>query len=112
MQIRRLLALAVIGFSLTAAADFRTVTEVHELWLSNVRLPATTSGTLSFSECAECQVVTLRASAATRYAVNGKTVSLVDFRKAIAGVSNRNDQMVDVFHHLDTNTVTAVEIKL
>ena len=43
MHIQRLLALIILGLSLTAAADFRTITEVHEVNLIFLRLPATSS---------------------------------------------------------------------
>ena len=112
MQIQRLLVLTILGLSLSAAADFRTITEVWEVTLSNLRLPATEGGTLAFSECAECDVQTLRATGATVYLVNRHDVTLADFRQAISRVINREDVTVDVSHHLESNTVTRVRVKL
>ncbi len=112
MQIRRLLVLTILGLSLSAAADFRTITEVWEVELVNLRLPATEGGTLAFSDCAECEVLTLRATAATRYIVNKQYVSLADFRLAISRITNRENVIIDVSHHLDSNTVTKVRVKL
>jgi hypothetical protein len=112
MQIRRLLVLTILGLSLSAAADFRTTTEVWEVELNNLRLPATEGGTLAFSDCAECEMLTLRATAATRYVVNKQYVSLADFRIAISRITNREDTIVDVSHHLESNTVTQVRVKL
>ncbi len=112
MQIRRLLVLTILGLSLTAAADFRTITEVHEVDLIFLRLPGTPSGTLSFAECADCDSQTIRVIPATRYLVNGRTVSLADFKRAVAGITNREDTVINVSHHLESNTVTKVTAKL
>ena len=112
MQIRRLLVLTILGLSLSAAADFRTTMEVWEVELINLRLPATEGGTLAFSDCADCDVQTLRATAATRYVVNKRDVSLADFRLAISRITNREDAIIDVSHHLESNTVTKVRVKL
>ncbi len=112
MHIRRLLVLTILGLSLSAAADFRTTMEVWEVELINLRLPATEGGTLAFSDCADCDVQTLRATAATRYVVNKRDVSLADFRLAISRITNRKDQIIDVFHDLESDTVTRVRVKL
>lgn len=111
MHIRRLLVLTILGLSLSAAADFRTTTEVWEVDLIYLRLPTSEGGTLAFSECANCEVLTLRATAATRYVVNKQDVTLVDFRQAIGRIINRKDVIVDVSHHLASNTVIRVNVK-
>ena len=112
MHIQRLLALIILGLSLTAAADFRTITEVHEVNLIFLRLPATSSATLSFAECADCDSQTIRVNPATRYVINGRSVPLADFKRAVARITNRKDISVDVSHHLESNTVTRVKVKL
>ena len=60
MHIRKLLVLVLLGLSLTAAADFRTTTEVYEIDLPNLRLPGTEGGTLALKECDDCETQTLR----------------------------------------------------
>ncbi len=112
MQFRRLLVLTILGLSLTAAADFRTITEVYEVNLIFLRLPGSINGTLSFVECADCDSKTIRVVPATRYILNGRTVSLADFRKAVARITNRSETDVDVFHHLESDTVTRVRVTL
>lgn len=113
MHIRRLLVLTILGLmSLTANADFRTTMEVWEVELVNLRLPGTESGTLTFSDCEKCDPLTLRVTPATRYTVNGRDVVLADFRRVIAGITNRSEQIVDVFHDLESNTVLRVRVKL
>ncbi len=112
MHTQKLLVLIFLGLSLTAAADFRTITEVHEVNLIFLRLPGTPSGTLSFAECADCDSQTIRVSPATHYIVNGRTVSLTDFKRAAASITNREDTVINVSHHLESNTVTKVTAKL
>ncbi len=112
MHIRRLLVLTILGLSLSAAADFRTIMEVHEVDLVYLRLPGTVSGTLTFSDCANCDTQTIRVTAATRYIVNSRDVMLADFRRAVAGIRNRSDQIIDVYHDLESDTVNEVAVKL
>ena len=112
MQIQRLLVLFILGLSLSAAADFRTTMEVYEVDLIYLRLPGSVSGTLSFSDCSDCDTQTIRATAATRYIVNGKDVALADFRRVVSGITNRKDQIIDVFHDLESDTIIRVRVKL
>lgn len=112
MRIQKLSALIILGLSYAAAADFRTVMEVHEVDLVYLRLPVTESGTLAFSDCQDCPTQTLRASATTHYVVNGQTVTLRNFRKAISSITNRDDVIVDVFHDLATDAAIRVRVKL
>jgi hypothetical protein len=112
MQIRRLLVLFILGLSLSAAADFRTTMEVYEVELTYLRLPGTVSGTLTFSDCEKCDAQTIRVTAATRYTVNGRDVMLADFRRVVSGITNRSDQIIDVFHDLESDTIIRVRVKL
>lgn len=113
MHIRRLMVLTILGLlSLAATADFRTTMEVHEVELVYLRLPGTESGTLTFSDCAECDARTVRVTPATLYAVNGQSVSLADFRRAVGGIRNRQDTIIDVFHDLEKDIVIRVEVKI
>ena len=111
MRIQRLLVLIILGLSLTAAADFRTTMEVWEVELTYLRLPTSANGTLSFSDCTDCNAQTIRVTVATRYTVNGRDVMLADFRKTVAGIRNRSDQIIDVYHDLESDTVIRVNMK-
>ncbi len=112
MHIRRLLVLTILGLSLSAAADFRTTMEVYEVDLVYLRLPGSASGTLTFSDCNECDTQTIRVTAATRYVVNGRNVMLADFRRAVISITNRKDTIIDVYHDLESDTVIKVNVKL
>ena len=112
MHIRMLLVLVLLGLSLSAAADSRTITEVYEVDLTNLRLPGAEGGTLTMQECDECETQTLRVSRGARYVLNDRDVTLAEFKKAISRIRNRKDVVIDVFHHLESNTVTAVMVRL
>ena len=112
MQIRKLLVLVLLGLSLTAAADFTTITEVYEIDLIDLRLPGTEGGTLAIKECDDCEVQTLRVSGTARYVLNNRDVTLAEFKKAISLITNRKDVVIDVSHHLESNTITAVMVSL
>ena len=112
MQIRKLLVLILLGLSLSAAADFTTITEVYEIDLTNLRLPGTEGGTLAIRECDDCELQTLRVSATARYVLNDRDVTLAEFKKAISLIRNRKAVVIDVFHHLESNTITAVMVSL
>lgn len=112
MPIRKLLVLVLLGLSLSAAADFRTITEVYEIELPNLRLPATEGGTIAIKECADCDALTLRVVGGTRYVLNDRDVTLAQLRSAANRITNRDDVIIDVYHHLESNTVTAVMLNL
>ena len=112
MRIHKLIALVLLALAGTAGADFRTVVEVYEMELVNVRLPGTEGGTIAIKHCDDCKSQLLRVSASTRYIVNGKDVRLADFRRTVSSIRNRGDVIIDVFHNLDSNTVTRLRVKL
>lgn len=104
------MALAV---SLQAAAGLGpVVSQAYEVALSDFRAPGTASGTVAFSECAECDSRTIRVSGDTRYLINGKAVGFDAFRKSIAAVNDRDRVLVIVLHHLETDTVESISVTL
>ena len=112
MHIRKLLVLVLLGLSLAAAADFRTITEVYEIDLPNLRLPGSENGTLTFRQCSDCEAQTLRVTSKTRYLINERDFALAAFKEQLKGVRNRRDQHVAVLHHLESNTIKAIKVWL
>jgi hypothetical protein len=109
MHIRKLLALVLLGLSLTATAQFTTITQGYEVDVSDLRLPRNTGGTLSFRECADCELHTVLVNSKTRYVLNDRDLQLVEFKERLVGVKNKT---ATVMHHLESNTITAVMIRL
>ena len=112
MHIRKLLVLVLLGLSLAAAADFRTITEAYEVALSDLRLPGSEYGTLTFRQFAGCEAQTLRVTSKTRYVINDRDFALTEFEEQLDGVRNRKDQIVSVLHHLESNTIKAIKVWL
>jgi len=112
MHIRKLLALALLGLSLSAAADFTTLTAGYEVAIGDLRLPRSTGGTLTFRRCVDCELETLRVNSKTRYVLNDRDLELAEFREEIKSVRNKKKEGATVMHHLESNTITAVMVRL
>ena len=112
MQRRKLLVLVLLGLSLAAAADFRTITEAYEVDLSDLRLPGSENGTLTFKQCSDCEAQTLRVTSKTRYVVNDRGIALVEFKNQLRRVRNRKTAAATMMHHLESNTITALSVNL
>ncbi len=112
MRIRKLLILILLGLSLSAVADFRTITEAYEVDLSNLRLPGTENGTLTFKQCPDCEAQTLRVTGKTRYLINDRDFALAEFKEQLKRVRNRKDHIVSVLHHFESNTIKAIHVWL
>lgn len=110
MRIRTLLAAALIGMTVPAAADFVTVVEAYEVQLEDLRLPGNAGGTLAFRPCEDCDYMTVRVTASTRYEANEQSFTLEAFRQELARVSDPDQQSVTVMHHLESDTITAVRV--
>ena len=112
MHIRKLLILVLFGLSLSAAADFTTITEAYEVAVGDLRLPRSEGGTLTFKQCSDCEAQTLRVTGKTRYVLNDRDLELAEFRKRLGNVGSRKDTAAIVMHHLESNTITAVMVNL
>ena len=108
MHIRKLLALVLLGLSLTAAADYTTLVEAYEVNSGEMRLPRNTGGTLTFKTCSDCESQTLLVNSGTRYVIDGRDVQLTEFKERMAGVRNES---VTVMHHLESNVITAIKVR-
>lgn len=102
-----ILALAAVP----AGADFVVVSKAHEVALTDLRLPGSTVGTLSFKACDTCDYRTVRVTAATEYEANGRLYELADFRKQLETVPDPAEETVTVLHHLESDTIKAVRVR-
>ncbi len=112
MTHRFLLIAIFVLVTVPAVAEIRTVQLAHEVTLADLRLPQADAGTIGFKSCDECDYQTERVTAATRWSLNGKTISLDDFRLGLARVTERKDVYVTVLHHLEEDRVTEVSVYL
>ncbi len=112
MHIRKLLIALLMSLSISAAAEFVTVELAYEVALSDFNAPVTQNGGVTFKECAECEQIRTRVTPNTRYAINGKTVRLEDFRKAVTQVRNTDEKLVIVLHHLESDTIKSLDVSI
>lgn len=70
------------------AATMVTANEAHEVSSSALTLPASEDGVAVYATCGGCPAKSFAATAATKYYLQGTSVSLADFRAAILGRPN------------------------
>ena len=112
MNIKTLIAITLICFGLSAAAEDRIISVAYEVALSDFRAPATAHGGASFKPCGECDRIIVRVTPATRYSINNKTVRLEDFRKAVRQADERDTKGLVVLHHLESDTIKSISASI
>lgn len=112
MKIRLFVAALLLSLALPASADFKIISHAYEIGLSEFRAPATPSGGLAFKECAQCKTKSVRVTPSTQYVVNGRSVSLKEFKQATHEVRDRKAVAVIVLHHLESDTVVSVSVTI
>lgn len=110
MKFRLLIAAIVFSLALPAAAQLRTIAESYELTLSYLRLPQSEAGLLGFKRCATCALKRKRVGTDTEWLLNGRRMSLTDFRLAVARLPNHDAVDATVRHHLENDRITKVSI--
>lgn len=114
-RIRKALAIAALLFFQPALADYEIVTLINavELAPSNIVLPASVNGMVSFKPCDdECDDDYQRArlTEATSFVVNGQRVKFEDFRKAFAAIRGDKDGYALVSYDTKAKTVTSIDV--
>ena len=112
MTIRKTFIALLLSLSLPAAAEFVTLEPAYEVALSDMSVPVTSTGSLVFKECADCDAKAIRMTRNTRFIVNGRTVELKEFRKQVFQAQDRSRVPVTVKHNLESNTVLYVSVTL
>jgi hypothetical protein len=112
MNIKTIFAVALLALGASVAAQEVIISQAYEVALSNFRPPATQNGSASFKACDECDRMLVRVTPGTRYAINGQTVKLEDFRKAVSLANDREEKTVIVLHHLESDTIESIDVSL
>jgi hypothetical protein len=112
MKIKTVFTTTLLCLGLAMTAQAQVISQAYEVALSDFTAPATENGGVSFKQCESCDRQMVRVSAGTRYAINGKTVRLADFRRAVSQASDRDDKTVTVLHHLESNTIESIDVLL
>jgi len=112
MKIKTLITVTLLCLGLAAAVQSQVVSQAYEVALSDFRAPATENGGVAFKKCADCDRKVVRVTSGTHYSVNGKTVRLQDFRKAVSQANDRDEKTVVVLHHLESDTVISIAVSI
>lgn len=112
MKTKMLTIFATLLLSLSAAAQFVTISRAYEIALSDFRVPATPNGAVIFRTCADCDFQKVRVTPLTTYEINGKPLELRKFRERIFKVRDRDPVTVIVLHHLESDTVVSISVTL
>lgn len=115
MKIRTSLILLALAWSQLALAERELVTlvEATETSPSNVILPGSTNGMMTFRPCAdECDEDYERArlTAETRFIVDGSAVKFEDFRRVFAAVRQEEDALALISVDTKLSTVTSIDL--
>lgn len=115
MKIRVMIATLLLAAGQFANADFTIVTliDAKELSPSNMILPGSTNGLMTYRPCAdECQVDYERArlTPETTYSVDGAAVEFEDFQKEFAIARTSKDGYALLSVDVKTKTVTSIDI--
>ncbi len=115
MNIRTLFAVLILAAGQPAIADFEIVTLVRavELSPSNMILPASTNGMMTYRPCAdECEEDYERArlTPETTFSISGKAVKFEDFQQEFAIVKNIEDSYALLSVDTKSKTVTSIDI--
>ncbi len=116
MKTRTIIAAFALLFTQSVFADRVIVTEVEavELSPSNIILPGSVNGMMTFRPCAgECEREYERArlTETTSFVVNGETVKWEDFRVDFTTIRSADDSYALISVDLRTNTVTSIRIQ-
>jgi hypothetical protein len=110
MRFAVLIASITLALSLPSMAQFRTIAEAYEVRLSDLRLPQSEGGTVAYKSCDACAYESKLVSDDVQWVFDGRSLSLEEFRRNLAAVTDRENTPVMVMHHLESDRVTRVSV--
>ncbi len=110
MRIQIFLIAALASMSFAASAENHIIAQAYEIAVDGLRLPGNVVGSVSFKDCDACEMQTVRVTADTRYLLNNRDVSLVEFRMAVNSIVDKKSNIATVIHHLESDSIVAVHV--
>ncbi len=102
-----------ISAAANAQFTFKTVEDAVELLPSNIILPATAGGMMSFRPCdAQCDkpYVRVRLAAETTFSIDGKRMKFDDFRRSFSAARISSTSYALINYNVETRTATNIEV--
>lgn len=110
MRIQTIAIVLLASMSFAASAENYIINQAYEIAVDELRLPGNIVGTVSFRDCSSCEQQTIPVTTATRYVLNNRDVSLVDFRLALNSIADKSTNIATVIHHLQSDTIVALHV--
>ena len=110
MRIKTLFITALVSLSFAAAAENYVIAQAYEIAVDGLRLPGNIVGSVSFQDCDICEMQTVRVTTETRYLLNNRDVSLVEFKKAVKSIVDKKSNIATVIHHLASDSIVEVHV--
>lgn len=107
-MIRKITLASLLSLASLAMADTVPSTKTHEVSIFDLRLPVSTSGTVTLRECDDCDYYSIRVTPDTLYRVGNERLELRKFRDRILDLKSSGDITVNVTEDDASNTVTSV----
>ena len=113
-RLARCLLFALLGATTAGAYQVNQLEDAYELQLSEVTLPASGTGSISFRSCSSCETSAMRLNATTKYRLNGVELALPDFLAAAARIREAEDadenSSITVFFNIQSRRLTRIEL--
>ena len=112
-QIKTLFMLLALTFSGLTNAALEPFSEVVEMAVSELRVPANEAARITVKPCSSCELRTVRVTNRTTYRVgkNGELLTLREFRAAAADLASDDAALATLKYEVDTGIVTAIVIR-
>ncbi len=106
MSIRLTLAALALIFSSASYA------ESFELDLTQLRMPATQAGFVSYKTCDTCNFRRAQTSESVEFQINGNPVSFDQFRRTANGAPNKEKALVTVLYDEESRRITLISVRI
>ncbi len=110
MRIQTFVIILLASLSFDATAENYIIDQAYEIAVADLRLPGNIVGTVSFKDCDACAQLTIPVTTRTRYVLNNRDVSLVDFRLAVNTIRYKSRNIATVIHNLQSDTIVALHV--
>ncbi len=84
--------------------------ESFELNLTDIRLPASESGMITFRACDDCRFQQALAASDARWVLNGRPTSFDGLRSGAAGAKQRGRSSVTLTYDKEANRITRIKV--
>ncbi len=106
-MIKKILATATALMTLGVA---NAAPESLELNLTDIRLPVSESGMITFRACDDCQFQRALVTADMRWIVNGTTTDFAGFRAGATNAKDRGRSSVTLTYDKEANRITRLKV--